>query len=601
MCGILAAWDPLCQFEKSLNKAVVDLNHRGPDAYNIMYFDNRKIFFAHTRLKIIDVSNNANQPFISPCGRWILTYNGEIYNFKELRKEIADRWTWKTMSDTEVLLAAWYLWGKDCLNKLVGMFAFIILDKKDKMLTLVRDRFGIKPLYKLIKKDFMAFSSEITPLLRFQKNISPDNSAVRTYLEKGNYDHCERTFFNEIHSVLPGTVTEINLYKDYHKTEKWYYISDHIKDNNCMSEDDIINETERLARQAISSNLISDVGLGLNVSGGVDSSMLVNMTREQLNDTNLFTQDYLGYSELPWVKEISKGEKLNVENITFGRISDFLKDTVKSQAEPFGGVFVCGYNSIYQSARKKNIKVLLDGNGVDEAFLGYEKYHQLYVELAKDTKYYEKLKKEFTHFWGHDPEPFKANSSIDGSNGLKPEAINKNLLKNDLLLSRENINFKNPVKQLAVNDLLFNKIPRGLRFNDRVSMFNSCELRVPFLDHRLVEFAYSIPINLLINNKGSKVIFRKVLSKKVSNNIAFSKKRSIQSPQREWLSKEWRVLVEDTIGSKSFADRGWIDPLIAKNFYSDYLNGDKKNSFFIWQWINLELWARCFLDGDHLN
>jgi asparagine synthase (glutamine-hydrolysing) len=600
MCGLIAAWDPFRQYNKALNKAVKDLEHRGPDSQNIILIDEQKIFLAHTRLKIIDVSNNANQPFFSPCGRWILIYNGEIYNFRELRKEIGDRWSWKTMSDTEVLLAAWTLWGKKCLSKLVGMFAFIINDTKNKKLIIVRDRFGIKPLYRLTQKNLIAFASEINPLLRLQKNIAPDNGIIRTYLETGLYDHSHKTFFNEISSIKTGSITEIDLYQNKEKTEKWYKFTDNVQKIDSITEKEIIEETERLTRQAVSSNLIADVPIGLNVSGGVDSSMLVSLAIDKLGHADLFTQDYAGYSELPWVKKISKGGTLNVENLTADRIKDFFNDTVKSQCEPFGGVFVCGYNALYKSAREKNIKVLLDGNGVDEAFLGYEKYHQLYVETASNSNEYDKRKEEFTNFWQCDLGQFNPMSSIDGSSGLNPEAIDNNLLKNDLILPSIDSGFEDPVRNLAANDLLYNKIPRGLRFNDRVSMFHSCELRVPFLDHRLVEFAFSIPINLLLNSKGSKVVFRKVLAKNVSSDIAFAKKRSIQSPQREWLAEGWRKFVKDIIDSKSFADRGWVVPKIAKEMYSDYLNGERKNSFFIWQWINLELWARNFIDRDKL-
>ena len=178
MCGLIAAWDPERKFNNILYESVNDLSHRGPDAQNTMLLDEQRLFFAHARLKIIDMSNNANQPFLSPCGRWALIYNGEIYNFRELRKEIADRWSWKTMSDTEVLLAAWTLWGEDCLNKLVGMFAFIIFDIKNKKLIIVRDRFGIKPLYRLVQNDFTIIASEIAPLLRFQKSITADNRTI---------------------------------------------------------------------------------------------------------------------------------------------------------------------------------------------------------------------------------------------------------------------------------------------------------------------------------------------------------------------------------------------------------------------------------------
>ncbi len=600
MCGILAVWDPYRDFEHILKKSVLDLKHRGPDVQKTISLENKTIFLAHTRLKIIDISDNANQPFFSPCGRWVLIYNGEIYNFKEIKFEIGDRWVWKTKSDTEVLLAAWTIWGKACLNKLIGMFAFIILDNKSKKFILVRDRFGIKPLYQYLTKNLMAFSSEIPPLLRFQKQISANKNTIRSYLEYGNYDYSEKTFFKGIDTVLPGTVNEINLYNNRKKSQKWYDITHKLKINN-MPEDEIIFQTENLISQAISSNLISDVNLGLNVSGGVDSSMLVCKTINELGHADLFTQDYPEYSELPWVQEISRGGTLNVEELTFEKINNFLNDTVNSQAEPFGGVFVCGYNSIYKAASQKNIKVLLDGNGVDEAFLGYEKYHQLYVDLSKESKNFKKIQKDFLDFWGYEPKPFKKLSSIDGSNGLQPTAIHDDLIKNSSISSPILENINDPVKQLAVEDLLFYKIPRGLRFNDRVSMFHSCELRVPFLDHRLVEFALNIPTDFLLNNFGSKVIFRKVLSNFTSNNIAFAKKRSIQSPQREWLSNEWKEMVLDILVSESFADRGWVKPEIAKAIYSDYLGGNMKNSFFIWQWINLELWARNFLDRNNRN
>ncbi len=600
MCGILAVWDPLLKYQYVLNDALKDLIHRGPDSQNTIYLENGKLFLAHTRLKIIDISNVANQPFISPCKRWTLIYNGEIYNFKKLKKEIGSRWLWKTKSDTEVLLAAWTIWGKKCLNKLIGMFSFVILDMKNKTIFMVRDRFGIKPLYKFEANNIMVISSEIPPILRFLKSIVPNNNIIRTYLETGNYDHSNKTFFKDIKAVLPGTITEISYYKKNDKSEKWYDLSKKLKINN-IPEDEIIFETEKLITEAVSSNLIADVNVGLNVSGGVDSSMLVSKAINHNGHAELFTQDYPGYSELPWVNEISKGGTLNIEELTFEKIDNYLTDTIISQAEPFGGVFVCGYNSIYNTASNKNIKVLLDGNGVDETFLGYEKYHQLYVELSKVNNNHEMIKNDFSNFWGHPPKSFDKLSSIDGSNGLQPTAIHNNLLKNNPISLPTLYNINDPVKRLAVEDLLFYKIPRGLRFNDRVSMFHSCELRVPFLDHRLVEFALSIPTNLLLNNLGSKVIFRKILSKFTSNNIAFSKKRSVQSPQREWLSNEWKEMVQNILASKSFAEREWINPKTAKAIYLDYLKGKMKNSFFIWQWINLELWARNFLDRNKIN
>ncbi|MDA7546248.1 asparagine synthase (glutamine-hydrolyzing) [Alphaproteobacteria bacterium] len=598
MCGLAVVWDPYRNYNKLLKLLSKDLLHRGPDSVNSLALEDQRLFLLHTRLKIIDKSDEANQPFVSPCGRWILVYNGEIYNFKKLKLELSDKWVWKTKSDTEVLLAAWIIWGRSCLEKFNGMFSFVLFDKKNKKLFLIRDRFGIKPLYIYSKKKLIVISSEIQPILKFQDQVLPNENTIRTYLETGYYDHTENTFFRDVYSIPSGSLTSIDLNNEKKINEQWYSLKDNLVCTKGMSENDIIYKAENLIDEAITSNLIADVKTGLNVSGGVDSSMLITMASNKVENLNLFTQDFPGYSELSSVKKISKGSKLHIETLNIDKIESYLLSTVIHQAEPFGGVTVCGYNSIYKTASENNIKVLLDGNGVDEIFLGYQKYHQLFVESYKSSNQFEKIKKQYENFWKEGFQNFNLFSSIDGTQGLQPNAISNYLQNNSEIILSPKFNFQNPVRNLAANDLFFNKIPRGLRFNDRVSMSHSCELRVPFLNHKLVEFAFSIPIHFLLNEKGSKVIFRKILSKYVSKEIAFAKKRSVQSPQREWLGGNWQQLVKDILWSKSFANRQWVEPSKAKAIYLKYLEGSKQNSFFIWQWVNLELWARHYLDKD---
>lgn len=598
MCGLIAAWDPSGLEDAPLAKALADLHHRGPDAQAVVWREEHCLQLAHARLKIIDTSDGANQPFVSPCGRWALVFNGEIYNYRELREEIADRWQWRTRSDTEVLLAAWVLWGGASLQRFVGMFAFAIHDATAHTLTLVRDRFGIKPLYHVARGKQRIFASEIPPLLRFQESIAADNATIRSYLELGLYDHCENTFFAGIRSLAPGALIEISLRSGEERGFHWYRLADHVPDLSGMSGFDLTDEAERLTLQAVSSHLVADVAVGLNVSGGVDSSMLVRTTVEKLGHAHLFTQDYPGYSELPWVTEIAEGGTLHVAELSLKRISGYLARTVRSQAEPFGGVFVCGYNALYEAARREGITVLLDGNGVDEAFLGYKRYHQIYVASAKNDSERGKRSREFEVFWGHQPRPVNPWASIDGTDGLCPDAVSDVLRQSELLRFPSAASFSDPVRQAAAEDLLHAKIPRGLRFNDRVSMAHSRELRVPYLDHRLVEFAFGVPTDMLLNDKGGKVLFREVLARRAPCSVAYARKRSIQSPQREWLAEGWRQMVEALLASDQFADRGWIKPDAAKRAYAAYLEGSQENSFFIWQWVNLELWARVFLDGD---
>ncbi len=380
---------------------------------------------------------------------------------------------------------------------------------------------------------------------------------------------------------------------------RWYRLADHVPDLSGASEGELLGRTEQLVMQAVRSHLVADVAVGLNVSGGVDSSMLVRATLAELGYAHLFTQDYEGYSELPWVREIAGGGTLHVANLDLPQINGYLSSTVRSQAEPFGGVTVCGYNALYELARQQDVTVLLDGNGVDEVFLGYKRYHQLHVANTQVGAERERAARDFQMFWGESPRIVRDGASIDGTNGLCPQAMTEQLRKNDAYLKPADSDFAGPVRQAAADDLLRAKIPRGLRFNDRVSMAHSRELRVPFLDHRLVEFGFGIPEKFLFGAQGSKLLFRKMLARRVQASVAFAAKRSVQSPQREWLADGWRSLVENILASESFRARGWVDADKASHAYRAYLSGKQENSFFLWQWINLELWARTFFDGQN--
>lgn len=602
MCGLIAAWDPAGLVDAPLAEALGDLRHRGPDAQGSLWREEHRLHLAHTRLKIIDTTDGANQPFVSPCGRWAIAYNGEIYNFRELREEIADRWNWRTHGDTEVLMAAWSLWGEACLQHFVGMFAFAIHDATEHSLTLVRDRFGIKPLYHVAVGSRRVFASEIPPLLRFHQKVTADEATIRTYLELGLYDHGTHTFFNNVCSLEPGTLTRIDLRSGCEASRRWYSLAEHVPDLSGASEEELTDRVEELVLQAVSSHLVADVEVGLNVSGGVDSAMLTRAAIARLGTAHLFTQDYHDYSEAPWVREISAGGVLHISELLFTHIDALLLPTCAIQSEPFGGVTVCGYDALYAEACAQGVTVLLDGNGVDEAFLGYDRYHQAWVWAARDDGERDRRASEYRSFWGRSPAaPVAAGGiAIDGSRATCGEAISPRLLASTAsILSATVEAFDCPVKNLAAADLLHNKISRGLRFNDRMSMARSRELRVPFLDHRLVEFAYGVPTEYLLNERGSKALFRKVAERHMPAAVAFSAKRSVQSPQREWIANEWRARIEAVLGSASFADRGWVDPAAALQAWKRYLDGARDNSFPIWQWLNLELWARAFLDKTH--
>ena len=605
MCGILGSIsNENLNIERCIDSLKL-LSHRGPDYSSYKIHLNSHFFIGHTRLKIIDLSNDANQPFVSNCGGYEIVFNGEIFNYKEIIKNHKNLSFCRTNSDTEVLLNLYILYGSKMLDFINGMFAFAIYDKKKGNLFLARDRFGIKPLYYIHDQNNFYFSSEIKPLILLNGKSSPNNKMISTYLKTSFCDFSKYTFFKSILQLEAGSYMDINLENLSIKTKNWYGVQNLLK-NNSENNVDKISSLDSIFKKSINLHCISDVEIGLNISGGVDSSLLISYIKNTLGKFNTFTQDFENFSEKYWVEKLINSEFINsnILNIKYTDILSNLQNTIRHQEQPFGGVAVVGYSILYELAKKLGIKVLLDGNGIDEVFLGYKKYHLQYLVDQKNSSNINGLIDEYCKFWNTDKnylnkklKDFNSSSAyIDGSHHSGKNCISEDLYKlNSYEIPKINI-FEDNVRNNAAEDLFFTKIPRGLRFNDRMSMMHSCELRVPFLDHKIVEYAYNLPVEDLINQFGTKSIVRKVLSKYVKKEIAYAPKRSIQTPQNDWLSKELKPLVLDVINSKSFNERGWFKTRVVAQTYEDYLSSNKSSSFFIWQWLNLELWAREFFD-----
>ena len=575
MCGILGGISQ-DYFDKNICKLALDkIYHRGPDFQKINFYNQNRLFLAHSRLKIIDLSDSANQPMLSNCLNYEIIFNGEIFNFGELKVKCKE-YDFKTNSDTEILLALFIKYGKGMLNMLNGMFAFAIFDKINNEIFIARDRFGIKQLYYTIDKNKFIFASEIPPILKFLKDVKEDKRTIKTYLTTALYDFGEHTFFEDIKRLEAGCYLEFNLNSFNYEINRWYFIEKNINlIENSLEKNSIFNKLEELLLDLIDKHLISDVNIGLNISGGLDSSILLSLVKKYKLNLHTFTQEYKGFSEKIWVEKAVQrvGFKQHFVDLNFDDIFDKLNEVVKVQAEPFGGIAVVGYYYLYKLAQEYNVTVLLDGNGIDEIFLGYEKYRLIQQNSI-----------------------LSEGVSIDGTKSAKLEVISSDL-NNIEAYKIPKVNFFNDsVENVAMGDLLYTKVPRALRFNDRMSMMLSKELRVPFLDYRLVEFAYSLPINLLIDNDNTKAILRKFATKYIPKDVAYAKKRSIQTPQNEWIASKFEPLIEEILNSQSFKNRGWININKAKELFYDYKKSNKANSFFIWQWINLELWAREYLD-----
>ena len=560
MCGIVGILGASAS-EFKLDKMLFAQQHRGPD-YTGKYVGS-EVVLGHNRLAIIDLTPSANQPFYSVDKRYSIIFNGEVYNYLELRETLTSQYNFKTNSDTEVLLAAYMHWGEQCLKELNGMFSFAIYDSHTQSLFAARDRFGVKPFYYHKTNDSFYFASEIKSLFASGIEQIPNEKVWANYFTYGSYGMPEETFWQGI-AQLPG-----GHYLTYTKGElqisRWYVFEEEVKKyKQKLSFDEVQEKYEQLLKDSINLRFRSDVPVGFNISGGLDSSTLLayvnqNNTHENINAYTFYTNDER-YDELPWVEEMIKltNNPLQKVLLTSEEASALSLTMAQLQDEPYGGIPTIAYGKIFESARKDGVIVLLDGQGMDEQWAGYDYY----------------VKKSGSVIQGVNKSPFR-----------------KEVLSDKMRALTEKPNYPKPfndeVLNLQYRDLFYTKIPRALRFNDRVSMGAGTELREPFLDYRMVEFAFAQPLEYKIKDGQQKYLLRTLVSKHLSDTISYAPKRPLQTPQREWLGNEMKSFVAAQIALiESTPYGGWFDIESLKREWELYLSGDNDSSFHIWQWLS---------------
>ena len=541
--------------------------HRGPD-HTGEYVDSNYCALGHNRLSIIDLTTNANQPFADNSGRYHLTFNGEIYNYKELKQELKAHYNFKTASDSEVLIAAYVVWGRSCLNKLNGMFSFAIWDSSKKTLFAARDRFGVKPLFFSEEDQEFYFSSEIKAIQSVLERNHPNEKVWANYFAYGSYGMPGETFYHNIQQ-LPG-----GHFLEYHdgnlKISKWYDFEERVKKSaKTLSFEDAKKVYSEILSDSISLRFRADVPIGFNISGGVDSSLLlalVNRLHENkhIKAFTFYTGDE-NYDELPWVEKMIENtqnplKKVKIRPTDVIENAQFLSDI---QDEPYAGLPTLSYAALFQAAKEDGIKVLLDGQGMDEQWAGYD-----YYQNSGNSTTIQGMGKF---------NPFRANVlNKDFSQLAKKPAYPTP--------------FDNVMQNLQYRDLFYTKIPRALRFKDRISMAYSTELREPFLDYRMVEFAFSQPRKYKISNGVQKFLVRKILKEIAPKDLSYAPKRPLQTPQREWLGNELKNFTEENLEKLRFSKAsGWFDFDEMQKEWKNYQNGENQSSFHIWQWINAAL------------
>lgn len=560
MCGIAGIIGKNAA-EAILDNMLLTQKHRGPD-HTGKYVDNGAVL-GHNRLSIIDLSANANQPFFSKDKHYVLVYNGEIYNYLEIKEELQQTYDFETVSDTEVLLAAYLMWGSACLSRLNGMFSFAVWDTKKQSLFAARDRFGVKPFYYIQRDSSFYFASEIKTLFAAHISQVPNKKVWASYFAFGSYGQPDESFWEGI-KQLPGGHSL--LYEGENlKVQKWYYFEEEVKKHQAQLPFEEVKETYRkLLEDSIKLRFRADVPIGFNVSGGLDSSLLLSLVNRIENGKNIsaytFYTGNANYDELTWVEDLIQNTQnpLHKVRLDSDEVKALSNTMALSQDEPFGGVPTMAYAKIFKEARKNGIKVLLDGQGMDEQWAGYDYYLQ------------------------------KSGNEIQGVNKspLRPEVLAPSFLE---LAEKPDYPkpFNDDVLNLQYRDLFYTKIPRALRFNDRISMAASTELREPFLDYRLVELAFVQPLEYKIKEGIQKYLLRSLVSEYLSDTIRLAPKRPLQTPQREWLANDLKDWVQTEIAT--IEGHEWFKIGEVEKQLNSYFEGDQDSSFHIWQWVNFAL------------
>lgn len=567
MCGIAGLVTTVvdCNRLSSMTDAIA---HRGPDSRGVWISANGRIGLGHRRLSIMDLSSAGAQPM--ERGHIKLTFNGEIYNHLELREQLTD-YTFTSSSDTEVIIAAYLRWGHDCLSRFNGMFAFALWDDRKQELFCARDRLGVKPFFYAQCHQEWLFGSEVKALLAGGINPAPDMKVWAQYLVNGAFERAHESFFDGVKALPPGHYAVVKPDASM-SLRRWWYLPERVLEPWSGTEDQAAELLNELIDKAVMLRLRSDVPVAVNLSGGLDSSTITQSFLRQSHDqVHVFTCafDDPAYDEDQYAESVIRGSSCirHIVRLLPQHVESTSLEAMHAQEAPFGGIGMLAYERIHRQMRSLGLKVALEGQGGDELFAGYAYY----------------------------ASPSTSNLYQDGTSYLSPECIQP-FIRDSASPINYPAPFLNRLDNSLYRDLTETKLVRVLRMNDRKSMAHGVELRQPFLDYRVVELAMRLPAHLKIRDGYGKHVLRVAMKDKLPPDIVWAKKRPVVTPQREWMLSCLKPWVEDIIYSQRFAQRGFIDASAVQRTFAKYLTEKPDNAFPIWQWINLELWFRTFVD-----
>lgn len=629
MCGIAGAFyyhHPSNEISRTAADAIEQLSKRGPDSNG--YIFDFPALLVHTRLAIIDTTTAAAQPFTDATGRYHIVFNGEIFNYKELKQDlIAKGFQFQSQSDTEVLLYLYIAYGADCLSKLNGFFAFAIYNKQERSLFIARDRYGVKPLYYYKNEESFYFSSELKALKQFDIKTEIDKLSLRTYFQI-NYIPPPFTIYENVYKLEPGYYLSITTEK--FEKKQWYNI---VPDKTEFRTDSYVQAQDKIKElldDAVQKRLISDVPLGCFLSGGIDSSIITALAAKHSPNINTFSIGYKDekyFDETHYAALVAKMHKTNhmVFSLSNDDLLGGLYDMLDYMDEPFADSSALAVYILCRETRKK-VTVALSGDGADELFSGYNKHAaELQIRsagiLEKNIAYGKPI-------WNLFP------ASRNSFAGNKLRQLQK--FSEGYFLSKEErywrwagfmndedaMNFYNSTYFNANNESIFRRRRKPLYtqllsqsndFNnylladqtmvlpgdmltkvDLMSMANSLEVRTPFLDYRLVDYVNRLPVHYKIDGKMKKKILQDTFKNLLPQELYNRPKKGFEVPLYNWFNKELKSKIENEWLNDAFiAEQGIFNPEKIKDLKKKIFSKNPGDSAAtIWALIVFQYWMK---------
>lgn len=630
MCGLTGFIDFKNKTKpETLELMVSTLGHRGPDSSGTQIFttDFGTVALGHTRLSIIDLSLAGNQPMNK--SNFSIVFNGEIYNYRKLKSELTGLGhTFQSNSDTEIILESYKRWGRECVKKFIGMFAFVIYDKEKSEVLLCRDRTGIKPLFYYYQDNLFMFGSELKPFHKhssFEKKIN--NASVYLYMQYG-YVPGPETIFEDTYKLEPGHWLIIDLKKASINTEKYWDVRDYYKMPLLdIDYPEAVKHSEELIFSSCHYRMLADVPVGIFLSGGYDSTLITAILQQNsAQKIRTFTIGFPdGVDESPYAEKVSK--ILGTDHVTYHCSFNDAKEIIPQLSyyydEPNADIS-CIPTMLVSRLARSDVKVALSADGGDEVFAGYSGYTKhmyraekfqkipqfiasgLGIALDLGNLFIPQEKARLRHKNESIANLLKSKSHqrlsmlVETSQQI-PEYFYRNLLKKTnkerIAIFKEDFSTVNdPMAVMLLIDYLTSLRDLLLVKVDRATMSVSLEGREPLLDHRIIEFAARLPMHYKCDGNDLKKILKDITHKYIDKSIMDRPKTGFDLPIYEWLKNDLKYIVEEYLNKKAIEESGFFNYTFVKKILDDFDKGNLRYNQIIWRMLVFQMWYKKWIN-----